>query len=238
MMIPQIGQARLAQRQAAARLNVMRAAVLGASDGIVETAGLVVGVASATSNTSVIFIAGLAGVIAGALSMGAGEYVSVHSQLDSQKAALADEERQLAADPDGEFKELTEIYESKGLTHGTALQVATELTENNAFHAHIDAELGIDPGGLMNPWHAAFSSIIAFFAGAAVPLLTILLVPLAYRIPATVVAVVITLAICGSWAAKAGGAKRGPAMLRVIIGGLIAMAITYMIGSLFHVHNI
>lgn len=233
----QVGEAKAARRHAAARLNVVRAAVLGASDGTVEIAGLVVGVASATSNTMVIFIAGIAGVLAGALSMGAGEYVSVHSQLDSEKAALDTERHQLATDPDGELLELAGIYEAKGLRRETAVQVAKELTEHDVFQAHVEAELGMDPGGLMNPWHAAWASMFSFLAGALVPLLSILLVPATWRIPVTVLAVIIVLGFCGSLSAWAGGARRWPAILRVIVGGLIAMAVTYIIGNLFHTHE-
>jgi len=230
-------EANAVRRTAAARLNVVRAAVLGASDGTVEIAGLVVGVASATSNTLVIFIAGIAGVLAGALSMGAGEYVSVHSQLDSEKAALENERHELATDPKGELMELAGIYEAKGLRHETALLVAQELTDHDVFQAHVEAELGMDPDGLMNPWHAAWASMFSFLAGAMVPLLSILLVPATWRIPVTVLAVIVALGICGSLSARAGGARRGPAILRVIIGGLIAMAVTYIIGSIFHTHE-
>lgn len=216
-----------------AKLNWLRAAVLGANDGIVSIAGLVVGVASATSNKSVIFAAGLAGVIAGAVSMAAGEYVSVSSQRDSEKAILALEEYELKHFPKEELAELENIYKGKGLSGQTAKQVAKELTEHDPFRAHVEAELGINPEELTNPWHAAIASAFAFVAGAAIPLALILLPPESARIWVTFLSVVFALTVTGYLSARAGGAKARRAIARVVSGGILAMIITYSIGKLF-----
>ena len=214
------------------KLNWLRAGVLGANDGIVSTAGIVVGVAAASADRGPIFTAGIAGLAAGALSMAVGEYVSVSTQRDTEKALLEKERRELIEEPESEFNELVGIYKSKGLSAETAKTVATELTENDAFAAHIDAELGIDPDDLTNPWQAAFSSAIAFTVGAVLPLLTILLLPPASRIPVTFVAVLIALAITGWVSARLGGAEARRAILRVVVGGALAMAVTFAIGHL------
>ncbi|MEX2014305.1 MAG: VIT family protein [Candidatus Saccharimonadales bacterium] len=215
------------------RLNWLRAAVLGANDGIVSISGLVVGVASATTNLSVILTAGVAGIIAGAISMAAGEYVSVSSQSDSEKAQMDIEEYELENFPDEELKELEGIYEKKGLSKKTAKQVAKELTGHNALHAHLEVELGIDPDDLTNPYHAAFASAAAFISGAAIPLAAILLPPEHLRIPLTFAAVVFALTITGYLSARAGQAKARVAIQRVVLWGVIAMAVTFLIGKLF-----
>lgn len=216
----------------ASRLNWLRAGVLGANDGIVSTAGLVVGVASATAATTPILTAGVAGLVAGALSMAAGEYVSVSTQRDSERALLSLEKRELAEDPDYELTELTEIYRRKGLTEATARQVAQELTAHDAFAAHAEAELGLDPNELTNPWQAAFSSALAFTCGALLPLLAILLPPANWRIPVTFAAVLVALAATGSLSARLGRSNRRRAVLRVVIGGALAMVVTYGIGQI------
>ncbi|WP_330183040.1 VIT family protein [Nocardia sp. NBC_01503] len=216
----------------ASRLNWLRAGVLGANDGIVSTAGLVVGVAAATTESSAILTAGIAGLTAGAISMAAGEYVSVSTQRDSEKALLSKERRELAEEPDFELAELAQIYQSKGLSPATAKQVAEELTAHDAFRAHAEAELGLDPTELTNPWHAAISSAIAFTLGALLPLLAILLPPVSWRIPVTFAAVLVALAITGTVSARLGGGNTGRAVLRVVIGGALAMAVTYGIGQL------
>ncbi|MDO3647983.1 VIT1/CCC1 transporter family protein [Nocardia mangyaensis] len=216
----------------AARLNWLRAGVLGANDGIVSTAGLVVGVAATTTNSQTILAAGLAGLVAGAISMAAGEYVSVSTQRDSERALLAKERRELADKPDYELAELAGIYEKKGLSPATARTVAEELTAHDAFTAHAEAELGLDPRELTNPWAAAVSSAVAFTCGALLPLLAIVLPPAEWRVPVTVVAVLLALALTGSVSARLGGSGRGRAVLRVVLGGALAMAITYGIGSL------
>ncbi|BAP97680.1 hypothetical protein MMASJCM_2904 [Mycobacteroides abscessus subsp. massiliense CCUG 48898 = JCM 15300] len=213
------------------RLNWLRAGVLGANDGIVSTAGMVVGVAAATIDRGPILTAGLAGVAAGAVSMALGEYVSVSTQRDTERALLDKERQELRDLPAQELVELALIYESKGLSPATARQVATELTAHDAFAAHAEAELGIDPQALTNPWHAAFSSAVSFLTGAVLPMLAILLPPPALRIPITVVAVCLALVLTGWISATIGEANRMRAISRVTIGGLAAMAITYLIGT-------
>ena len=212
------------------KLNWLRAGVLGANDGIVSVAGIVIGVAAATTERGPVLAAGIAGLAAGALSMALGEYVSVSTQRDTEQALLAKERRELIEEPEAEFEELVGLYEAKGLSPETARTVAEELTERDAFAAHIDIELGIDPDGLTNPWHAAISSAIAFTIGALLPMLAILLPPASVRIPITFVAVLLALAITGWVSARLGGADPHRATKRVVIGGALAMAITYGIG--------
>ena len=214
------------------KLNWLRAGVLGANDGIVSVAGIVIGVAAATMDRAPIITAGAAGLAAGALSMALGEYVSVSTQRDTEQALLDKERRELIEYPDAELEELVGLYEAKGLSPETARTVAVELTEHDAFAAHIDIELGIDPDELTNPWHAAMSSAIAFTVGALLPMLAILLPPPSMRIPITFVAVLIALGITGWVSARLGGANPVRATQRVVIGGAVAMAITYGIGRL------
>lgn len=214
------------------KLNWLRAGVLGANDGIVSVAGIVIGVAAATMEREPIITAGAAGLAAGALSMALGEYVSVSTQRDTEQALLDKERRELIEYPDAELEELVGLYEAKGLSPETARTVAVELTEHDAFAAHIDIELGIDPDELTNPWHAAMSSAIAFTVGALLPMLAILLPPPSMRIPITFVAVLIALGITGWVSARLGGANPVRATQRVVIGGAVAMAITYGIGRL------
>ncbi|MFX0574287.1 VIT1/CCC1 transporter family protein [Nocardia nepalensis] len=220
------------------RLNWLRAGVLGANDGIVSTAGLVVGVAAATTSSSAIFTAGIAGLTAGAISMAVGEYVSVSTQRDSERALLAKERKELTDEPEYELAELADIYQAKGLSPETARKVAEELTAHDAFLAHAEAELGLDPQALTNPWQAAISSAIAFTLGALLPLLAIILPPTTARIPVTSAAVLVALAITGSVSARLGGSDRRRAVLRVVIGGALAMAVTYGIGQLAGVSGI
>jgi len=214
------------------KLNWLRAGVLGANDGIVSVAGIVIGVAAATVDRGHILTAGIAGLTAGALSMALGEYVSVSTQRDTEMALLAKERKELAEEPEAEFDELVGLYQAKGLSSETARAVAEELTERDAFSAHIDIELGIDPDGLTNPWHAAISSAVSFTVGALLPLLAILLSPLSARIPITFVAVLLALGITGWISARLGGADPVRATQRVVIGGALAMAATYAIGLL------
>lgn len=220
---------------AGSKLNWIRASVLGANDGIVSVAALVVGVAGATDSTGFILTAGTAGVVAGALSMAVGEYVSVSSQRDTEKALIEKERRELETEPDKELEELTTIYEAKGLSRPTAATVAHELTAHDAFAAHLEAELHIDPAKLANPWHAAFASAASFFAGAVLPMVAITLPPPEWRIPVTFVSVIIALAITGSLSAYVGDANKTRATTRVVLGGALAMAITFGIGKLFGV---
>ncbi|GAB2927736.1 VIT family protein [Rhodococcus aerolatus] len=215
------------------KLNWLRAGVLGANDGIVSVAGIVVGVAGATTEVGPVFTAGLAGLVAGAVSMALGEYVSVSTQRDSETALLAKERTELAETPEEELRELTAIYRAKGLSPETAERVATELTERDALAAHLDAELGIDPEDLANPVQAALASAVAFTLGALLPLVAILLPPQAWRVPVTVVAVLLALGIAGATSARIGGSAPGRAVARVVLGGAAGLALTYAIGSLF-----
>lgn len=214
------------------RLNWLRAAVLGANDGVVSTAGLVVGVAGATDSRSALLTAGLAGLLAGSLSMAAGEYVSVSTQRDSEQAALALEREELAATPQAELDELTGLLQERGITHDLAREVAEQLTARDALGAHARVELGIDPDTLANPWHAAWASFISFTVGALLPLLAIVLPPPGWRLAVTVVSVLLALVGCGWVSARLGGAPARPAIVRNAAGGAIAMAVTYGVGAL------
>ena len=216
----------------AKKLNWLRAGVMGADDGILSIAGIVVGVAAASAARGPIFTAGIAGLAAGALSMAVGEYVSVSTQRDTERALLDKERPELSQQPQAELEELAGLYESKGLSRETAQKVAEELTAHDAFAAHIDIELGINPQELTNPWQAAFSSAVSFTLGAVLPLLAILLPPPSVRIPVTVVAVLLALAVTGWISARLGGANAGRAVLRVTVGGALAMATTFVIGHL------
>ncbi len=216
----------------AARLNWLRAGVLGANDGIVSTAGIVIGVAGATANRGPILLAGLAGLVAGALSMAAGEYVSVSTQRDTQNALIEKERGELAAMPAEELAELSAIYQEKGLTADLAQQVAEQLTARDPLKAHLEVELGIDAEDLSNAWVAAAASALAFTVGALLPLLTILLLPTAMRVGLTFGVVVVALAITGFVSARLGDAPARRAIVRNIAGGAVAMAVTYLVGSL------
>jgi VIT1/CCC1 family predicted Fe2+/Mn2+ transporter len=192
----------------------------------------VVGVAGATTDTPALFLAGIAGLVGGAISMALGEYVSVSSQRDSERALIAKESRELREMPDEELDELTQLYRDRGLSDATARQVAEELTAHDALAAHLEVELHIDQHDLVNPWHAAISSAIAFTAGALLPLLAILLPPPEWRVPVTFAAVLVALAVTGSISARLGGAPRGRAILRLVIGGALALGVTWLIGTL------
>ncbi|CQD17983.1 integral membrane protein [Mycobacterium europaeum] len=213
-------------------MNWLRAGVLGANDGIVSTAGIVVGVAAATMERAPILTAGSAGLVAGAVSMALGEYVSVSTQRDTEKALLHKERQELRDDPAAELDELAALYEAKGLSAATARTVAEELTDHNPLLAHAEVELGINPEELTNPWQAASSSALSFAVGALLPLIAILAPPTAWRIPVTVAAVLVALVITGAVSAGLGGAPKVPAVLRNVIGGGLALAITYAIGHL------
>jgi len=220
------------ERSPAARLNALRAAVLGANDGIVSTAGIVMGVAGATSERATILTAGVAGLVAGALSMAAGEYVSVSTQRDTERALLHQERRELAEMPEAELAELTAIYEGKGLTPELAGEVAAQLTRHDALGAHAEVELQIDPENLTSPWQAALASAASFVTGALLPLLVIALVPVPMRLQLTVGSVVAALALTGFVSARLGRTPWGRPVLRNVIGGLLAMTVTYGIGAL------
>jgi VIT1/CCC1 family predicted Fe2+/Mn2+ transporter len=220
------------------KLNWLRAAVLGANDGIVSVASVIVGVAGATSSSSAILTAGVASLVAGALSMAVGEYVSVSTQRDTEKALLLKERMELETMPQEELEELTVIYEKKGLSRPTAEVVAKELTAHDAFAAHVDAELGIDPNDLTSPFHAAYASGIAFCSGAIIPVIAVFLSSPAWRIPATFISVLAALMITGTLSAHAGGASKMTATIRVVLGGVFAMAVTFGVGTLFGVAGI
>ena len=220
------------ERHAIARVGWLRAAVLGANDGIVSTACLVLGVAASGADRSAILLAGLAGLTAGAMSMAAGEYVSVSSQADTEKAALAEEKAEILADPQQELQELVRIYRERGLDAATAEAVARQLSAHDALATHARDELGITDALAANPLQAAAASAITFSAGAAVPLLTVLLVPEARATSAVVATALIFLMLLGWLGARAGNAPTGRAVVRVLFWGAIAMAVTWGIGRL------
>jgi len=216
----------------AQRLNWLRAGVLGANDGIVSVAAVVVGVAGATQELGPLVLAGVAAAVGGAISMALGEYVSVSSQRDTERALIAKEKRELRELPEEELEELVGLYRAKGLSEPTARRVAEELTAHDALAAHLDAELNIDQDDVVSPWYAAFASAIAFTLGAILPMAAILLPPAGWRVPVTFIAVLVALAITGAVAAHIGGASRGRAVIRTVIGGALALAATFGIGSL------
>jgi len=216
----------------AGRLNWLRAGVLGANDGIVSVAAIVVGVAGATSAVAPILTAGAAGLVGGAISMALGEYVSVSSQRDSQRALISTERVELATMPDQELAELASIYEAKGMSAETAARVAEELTTKDALRAHLDAELGINEDDVVSPWQAAGASALAFFIGAMLPMIAILLPPASVRVPVTFASVLIALAITGAASARIGSSPMLRPTLRVVIGGALALAATFAIGNL------
>lgn len=215
------------------RLNWLRAGVLGANDGLISTAGLVIGVAAATTDAGEIATAGIAGLVAGAVSMALGEYVSVSSQRDTERALIGRERRELATMPDAEHAELVGLLRLRGLSEDTAGVVANELTGHDALRAHLAIELGIDQEALANPWTAAGSSAAAFTAGAVLPLLAIVIAPTSARIAVTFLAVLLGLFATGWGSAKLGRAPTRVAVLRLVIGGAVAMGFTFAIGYLF-----
>lgn len=217
------------------KLNWLRAAVLGANDGIVSIAGLVVGVAGATRDEHTIMMAGIAGLVAGALSMAAGEYVSVSTQRDAERAFIRKERHALKTDPKGELQELADHYMGKGLSKPVAEKVAKELTAHDALAAHLETEFGLDEEDLTNPWHAAWASAISFTVGGLIPMIAILLPPVGLRVPVTFVSVIIALLLAGYISARLSEADVARAMRRVVLGGAFAMAVTYAIGHIFGV---
>jgi VIT1/CCC1 family predicted Fe2+/Mn2+ transporter len=213
------------------RSNWLRAAVLGANDGIVSTSTLVLGVAGSGAVRSAIVTAGVAGMVGGALSMAAGEFVSVSSQRDTERAELRRERRELETDPEGELEHLTAIYEGRGLEPGLAREVATSLTETDALGAHLRDELGLERNRRARPLQAAGSSAAAFSTGAILPLAAATLVPGGARAGVVVLVTLLALAALGSVGARLGGARVRPAMARVVVWGGAAMAVTYVIGA-------
>jgi VIT1/CCC1 family predicted Fe2+/Mn2+ transporter len=216
-------------------LNWLRAGVLGANDGIVSVAGVAVGVAGATADRSAIVIAGVASLVAGALSMAGGEYVSVSTQRDTEQAALRLEKYELETMPEEEERELAGIYEDKGLSPELAAEVARELTQNDALEAHAEAELGIDPDELTSPWHAAWASLVAFTVGGLLPLLAITLPGVSVRVWTCAGAVVVGLVLTGIVSARLGNARVGRAIVRNVGVGALTMLVTYLVGVLFGV---
>lgn len=217
------------------KLNWLRASVLGANDGIISMAALMVGVASAALGSDTLLLTGVAGLLAGAFSMALGEYVSVSSQRDTERALLAKEKYELEHFQEGEFDELVSLYEKKGLSKDTATIVARELTAHDALGAHAEVELGIDPTALVNPCHAGMASAIAYSIGGVIPLIAILIPAAEHRIAATFGAVLIALLITGFMSARVSGASTVLTVVRVVGGGFLAMAATYAIGGLFNV---
>ncbi|KRB23351.1 MULTISPECIES: VIT family protein [Mesorhizobium] len=214
------------------RIGWLRAAVLGANDGIVSTASLIVGVASAAAPTSQVLVAGIAGLVAGAMSMAAGEYVSVSSQSDTENADLAREREELRSQPEFEREELAQIYVKRGLEAGLARQVAEQLMTRDALAAHAHDELGISEMTTARPIQAALTSAATFSVGAAMPLLMVLVSPASMLVPAVSVASLLFLALLGAIGARAGGANILRATLRVTFWGAFAMALTAGIGAL------
>jgi VIT1/CCC1 family predicted Fe2+/Mn2+ transporter len=217
------------------RIGWLRAAVLGANDGIVSTASLVLGVAAADASSKNILIAGVAGLVAGAMSMAAGEYVSVSSQSDTERADLERERKELAADPRHEHAELSAIYVGRGLDAALAAEVATQLTKHDALGAHARDELGISETMTARPVQAAFSSAGTFSVGAVLPLLVVLLVPVSALMWAVSLSSLLFLALLGALAARAGGAPVMTSAIRVTFWGALAMALTAGVGALFGV---
>lgn len=213
-------------------LNKLRAAVLGANDGIVSTAGIVLGVAGAAASKESILVAGFAGLVAGAISMAAGEFVSVSSQRDSEKAFLRGRRKHIAANHDSIAEELVEIYQAKGISKKTAIQAAHELKEKGFLTRELEKESGIDPDDISSPWAAAIASALSFTAGAIVPLVAVAFAPDPLRIWITATAVLLSLILTGTLSARAGQANQLRAALRIVVWGIGAMAITYAIGHL------
>ncbi|MCF8558878.1 VIT1/CCC1 transporter family protein [Micrococcus yunnanensis] len=209
-----------------ARLNWLRAGVLGANDGIVSVAATVVGVAGATTALTPILLAGAA------FSMALGEYVSVSSSSDSQKSLIAKERRELEEDPEGELEELVQLYEADGLSRATAEAAARELTEKDALAAHLRMELGMAEEDVVSPWAAAGASFLAFLVGALLPFLTVVLAPVGLRVPFTFGVTLLALAVTGWVGARLGDAPALRAAVRVVLGGALALGLTFAVGSL------
>jgi VIT1/CCC1 family predicted Fe2+/Mn2+ transporter len=222
----------MSEAHRAGREGWLRAAVLGANDGILSTAGLVVGVASADTSHSAVVTAGIAGVVAGALSMAAGEYVSVSSQSDVEDSDLALERRELAEDPEGELRELARIYEHRGLSPELAHEVAVQLTAHDALEAHARDELGMSAHRMAQPFQAAWASAIAFVTGAVIPLTAIWLSPADTRVWITAAVTLVALGLLGGVGAQLGGASRVRGAARVMMWGAVAMLATGLIGAL------
>ena len=217
------------------RLNWLRAGVLGANDGIVSVGATLVGVAAATPTVTPVLLAGIAAVVGGAISMALGEFVSVSSAADSQRSLISRVTELVLGDRAAANQRLVEGYREQGISESTAELIVADLSSEAAVRAHLHQDYGLDEDEVLNPGHAAYASAIAFLAGALLPLLTIILLPIAWRIPITIVAVIIALAVTGGLGAKLGGAPIRPAIGRVVVGGAIALVVTWGIGSLLGV---
>jgi len=212
------------------RTGWLRAAVLGSNDAIVSTASLMIGVAASSASKGSILIAGAAGLVAGAMSMAVGEYVSVSSQRDAEQADIAVEKRELAGEPLAELDELTMIYVKRGLERALAIKVAEQLSAHDRLAAHVRDELGIDPAALSRPFQAAWISAASFSTFALLPIAVLLVAPAGWRIPAIAAVSLASLAALGAFGAHLGGAPLGRATLRVTVGGALAMAVTAALG--------
>jgi VIT1/CCC1 family predicted Fe2+/Mn2+ transporter len=224
-----------AEEHAGHRAAWLRAGVLGANDGLLSTSSLLVGVAAASASRSVLLATGVAAIVAGAGSMAIGEYSSVSSQRDAERADLATEEEELRTIPGAELAELTAIYQQRGLDHRLAREVAVALTEHDALAAHARDELGIDPESLARPLEASVVSALSFSVGALIPLLVVLVASVSLRVPAVVVAALIGLAVLGATGARLGGAPPLRPAMRVFLGGAAAMALAWVVGQAFNV---
>jgi VIT1/CCC1 family predicted Fe2+/Mn2+ transporter len=227
-----LASAEFKRAELTSRLNWLRAGVLGANDGIMSTSGLLMGIAGGTNDTGAIVLAGVAAVVAGAISMAGGEYTSVSAQKDSELAALETEKRELAENPDGELRELTWFYEQKGLSFDLAQKVAKELTLKDALQAHAEAELGIELGTHASPVQAAISSLIAFAGGGLLPLLAAIATSPEARIPVLLAATLLALIVTGFVGAKIGGARTMRSIIRNVAVSSLTMGVTYVIGLL------
>lgn len=221
------------ERHATARIGWLRAAVLGANDGIVSTGSLIVGVAASDPNGQAVLLAGVAGLVAGALSMAAGEYVSVSSQADTEKADLKRERQELATQPESEREELVRIYQQRGVERVTAEAVADQMTTVDALGAHSRDELGLSPVATARPIQAALASAATFTVGAGVPLLVAWLSAPTSLVPAVAIASLLCLAVLGALGARAGGAPTLRSVFRVTFWGALAMAVTFAVGRAF-----
>jgi VIT1/CCC1 family predicted Fe2+/Mn2+ transporter len=228
-------QVMLPERHRSGRVGWLRAAVLGSDDAIVSTASLMIGVAAASASKEAILVAGVAGLVAGAMSMAVGEFVSVSSQRDAERADITLEKGELTSDPDGELQELTAIYEKRGLDSDLALKVAKQLSAHDRLGAHMRDELGIDQSSLARPLQAAWISAVSFGLFASVPIVALLIGPPALRIPVIAILSLTSLGVLGAFGAHLGGAPLGRAALRVTMGGTLAMAVTALIGRLLGV---
>lgn len=223
------------EKHRSGRAGWLRAAVLGSDDAIVSTASLMIGVAAASASKSAILVAGVAGLVAGAMSMAVGEYVSVSSQRDAEQADIGLETQELATDPQAELDELAQIYVKRGLDKDLAMKVAQQLSSHDRLGAHMRDELGIDQASLARPLQAAWISAASFATFAAVPIVALLVAPVALRIPMIAILSLVSLAVLGAFGGRLGGAPIGRAALRVTFGGGLAMVVTALIGRILGV---